>query len=216
MAANLEKELKYHLDKESYARLIRVCRASVVKRDRYVNYYFDDPKLGLRRRRFGFRLRTIHGKKPKLTLKFPAKTPARLPRGFKVRHEYEEEIPVAKARALLGGKVTVLDLTASPIRQLKRYFSDDYLASLVILGSMKTHRTLATLPGKFSIEIDRCEMFGKFFYELELETDRPKAADRAVRELLKANGIAYRPVAESKLARFMKEWQKKRVASLQA
>jgi uncharacterized protein YjbK len=207
---SLEKELKYGLDRESYQRLLRACRPQVLKRDRLTTYYFDDRKLGLRRKKFGFRLRTNGGKDAKLTLKFPKQGANKGPRGFKVRHEFEAKIPLPAAKKLLKGRLCLSEINAEPVRILQRHFSDDYLDRKVkLLGSMKTSRTLAKLAGKFTIEIDGCEYFGKKFYELELETSRPVEADKAVRRLLAAHEIPRRPVAKSKLGRFLDEWEKR-------
>lgn len=207
---SLEKELKYHLDRKSYQRLIRACSKRISKRDRLVTYYFDDKKLGLRKKKFGFRLRTNGGKGPVLTLKYPAKGPARGPVGFKVRHEFEQAIPAKIAKALLKGKMTLAEINARPVNILKKHFSNSYLEKIKVLGSMKTSRTMAKLANKFQMEIDRCETFGKKFYELELETSRPKSADEAVRGLLEKHGIPYLPVEQSKLSRFLDEWTRRR------
>ena len=40
---------------------------------RHVNYYFDDPKLRMRKKRFGLRIRIIDGDRAFVTLKQPAK-----------------------------------------------------------------------------------------------------------------------------------------------
>lgn len=206
----LEKELKYFLDRKGYTKLMRICRTQIRKRDRLTNYYFDDEKLGLRKRRYGFRLRTNGGKDAKLTLKYPKQGAGRGPAGFKVRHEFEEKISLPTAQKLLKGRISLSQIDASPVRILRRHFSEDYLDRVKLLGSLKTTRTIAKLAGKFEMEIDRCEMFGKKFYELELETTAPVAGDKAVRALLEKHDIPCVPVAESKLSRFLDEWSRRR------
>lgn len=205
----LEKELKYYLDRKSYYRLLKVLRSRIIKQDKLVTYYFDDRKLGLRKKRFGFRVRTNGGTGAKLTLKFPAKTAEKGPLGFKVRHEFEEEIPMPVAKGLLKGRVRVPEVDAAPVRVLRRHFSRGFLKKLRVLGSLKTKRTLARL-GRFELEIDRCETFGKNFYELELETSRPGAGDKAIRAMLEKHDIPYIPMLQSKLSRFLEEWEKHR------
>lgn len=206
----LEKELKYHLDQKSYAKLVKACGKSILNKDQLVTYYFDNETLGLRRKRFGFRVRTDGGKDAKVTLKFPAKTPPGGPKGFKVRHEYEASIPLATAKEMIKGKIAIADVEASPVQELKRHFSPAFISQLSLLGSMKTMRTVAKLASRFKMEIDRCDYFGKRFYELELETDRPGPASEAVKDLLAKHEIPYKPLMNSKLSRFLDEWEKRK------
>jgi len=205
----LEKELKYYLDRKSYERLLRVCGKDILKQDKLVTYYFDDKKLSLRKRRFGFRLRTKDGKAATLTLKYPDKRASKGPVGFKVRREFEERIPLAKARQVLEGVLPVYEIKAMPVRMLRRHFTLAYLERIKLLGAMKTRRTLA-MHGDFKVEIDRYDIFGKRFYELELETNRPHEAADSVRAWLKENDIPFVPLLQSKLSRFLDEYQKQK------
>lgn len=206
----LEKELKYYLDRKSYERLLKICGKKILKRDQLITYFFDDKKLNLRKNRFGFRLRTNGGRAATLTLKYPDKRASKGPAGFKVRREFEVRIPLTKAKDVLKGKLPVYELKAAPIRVLKRHFRKDYLEKIRLLGAMKTRRTLARLDPNFRVEIDKYEFFGKRFYELELETDRPHEAADTVREWLKSHDIPYIPLVQSKLSRFLDAWQKQK------
>jgi len=207
---NLEKELKYYLDRKSYQRLLRACGKNILKQHQLVTYYFDDKKLSLRKRRFGFRLRTSGGKAATLTLKYPDKRAGKGPVGFKVRREFEERIPLATARCLLKGTIPIYDVEAMPVRILRRHFSKVYLDKIRLLGAMKTRRTLATLNSHFKIEIDRYDIFGKRFYELELETNKPHEAAGEVKQWLKEHDIPFVPMLQSKLSRFLDEYQKQK------
>ena len=206
---SLEKELKYHLSAKGYAKLLKALRPNIIQRDRLVNYYFDDSQLSLRKRRVGFRLRTTTGKEPMLTLKFPAKTKQKGPKGFKVRHEIEEPVSSRLAKAILSAENPIHQIQGKITQYLKALFPSRVIQDISLLGSLKTTRTKASLEKQFLLEIDRSEMFGKKFYELEVETETPVKADLAVRKLLLITGLPYQPIEDSKLSRFLGEWQKR-------
>ena len=206
----LEKELKYQLNKSDYLKLLIVCERHVQKTVEYINYYFDDPKLRLRKRRFGLRVRIINGKRAVMTLKRPAQVKNKGIPSLKIRHEYEEEIPYKVAKALLRGRKRLSQVDVLPIQILRDLFSDSYLDKISPLGAVKTTRTIAKIPKRLEIEIDKCRVFEQRFYELEVETMSPRAADKIIRSLFEKHGIPYQPITKSKLGRFLDEWKKYR------
>jgi uncharacterized protein YjbK len=207
----LEQELKYSLRKVDYFKLLKAYRKRKTATIRQTNYYFDDPKLRLRKKRFGLRIRLIDGEKAVITLKHPARVQGG--KGFsalKVRHEYEEEITLKAAKSILKGKRRLIDLDVEPVRVLKKVFSNGYLSKISPLGAIKTTRTVVPLKNRIELELDRCKMFDERFYELEVETTRPHFADKSVRAVLDFYDIPYEPLAKSKLGRFLDVWKKSR------
>lgn len=175
---------------------------------RQTNFYFDDQTLQLRKKRIGFRIRLFDQKRAVITLKHPAKGIAPKVPSLKVRHEYEEEIPLKMAKAVLSGKKNILDIDAGPVKILKTFFPKGTLKRLKPLGSVDTLRTFVRHKRTLELELDRFKMFKQKFYELEVETTSPRAADKAVRALLQKCGIPYLPTTKSKLGRFIDEWKK--------
>lgn len=204
----LEKELKYFLTKQDYQKLLSACKKHVDRTVRQTNFYFDDTSLKLRKKRIGFRIRLLDRKRAIITLKHPAKGISPKVPSLKIRHEYEEEIPLKTAKAVLSGKKHILEVDADPVRVLKTFFPKGYLKRIKPLGSVDTLRTFVRPKRSLELELDRFKMFKQKFYELEVETTNPRAADREVRALLQRCGIPYLPTTKSKLGRFIDEWKR--------
>jgi len=208
--APLEKELKYFLTKKDYDTLLKASRKNIKKSVKQTNFYFDDKDLNLRKRRIGLRVRFENNSRCTLTLKEPSnQRSSKLPK-LKIRREWEVDLPLLLGKRLVKGQTSISSLSAKPIQILKKYFSQSELEAIHPLGSVKTVRTFVLGDKKTLLEIDKFKMFQRKFYELEVETDRPLAADQVVRALLKNHGIAYRPITKSKLGRFVELLKKKR------
>ncbi len=210
---NLEKELKYLLDKRSYTKLINSVRPFIREQIRQDNCYFDTPNLILRKNRYGLRIRISNGRKAFVTFKAPAKFPSHSVRSFKVRQEWETQIPLSKAKLIVAGKVCITTLRIKPIQILKKHVKKEDLQKIFYIGAVKTLRTVAESPDELAWEIDKFKMFKKKFYELEVETENPRETDRMVRYFLAMNHISCIPSDKSKLGRFFEFWKKKRVAT---
>lgn len=205
----LEKELKYYLTRQDYQKLLGAWEKKIRYSVHHTNYYFDDAKLRLRKKRFGLRIRILDGKKAVVTLKHPAKGPVADVPSLKIRHEYEEEIPYKTAKLVIKGKKKLIDVDATPVRVLRSMFPKSYLTKVRPLGSVETVRTIVQAPKKLELELDRFKMFNQKFYELEVETSNPRRADRTVRVLFEKHGIPYLPITKSKLGRFIENWKRK-------
>jgi uncharacterized protein YjbK len=203
----VEKELKYELTKAHYLKLIKVLKPR--KNQSLVNYYFDDPDLQLRKKKFALRIRIVSGGKAYFTLKYPGKTPEKAPAWFKVRREHEVAIPAATAKQLLRKKIHILDIDLEPVRILRRSFSKKSLANIQPLGLIETRRSVVAFKRSLALEIDSCKIYNKKFYELEIETEKPNQTDRDVKTLLKKYDIPYAPISRSKFGRFIEEWKKR-------
>lgn len=196
MAANREIELKYALTETEYRRLRRGLRnPSTV---RFTNTFFDTPNRVLRKKGIGCRIRWIPGKPAILTVKHGGGTKGGLHR----RQEIESSIPASRARRILSGKAPLSSLAGSePMRVLLRLVGAKAVAALTRLGSLATSRTKFKFSG-LTGELNRCRLGRAYFHELEVESDRPKEADRLTRSLLEARGIPIRPESRTKLGRF--------------
>ena len=205
----VEAELKYGLTRQEYDILYKAHCKMALSQERHINFYFDDKHLNLRRVHIGLRIRQINTRKMVLTLKYPKSGVRSEIRAFKVRSEFEAPLSVKCAQKIISGEKDILSLKCYPIRKLFRVYPIHTLCEVVPLGSIRTHRLKASLNHKFTMELDKSQMFGKTFYELEVETNRPKKADRAIHNLFWKYGITYQPVRRSKLARFIEEWRKR-------
>jgi uncharacterized protein YjbK len=207
----MERELRYQLSSDGYRRIVRAFRSEIVGTRHLKNYYFDDPKLSLRRKRVSLRIRTIEGsRKAVVTLKYPPPKKHRTgPRALKVRYEFETTIPFRKAKAILSRKERINSLNIRPIRVLKRLVGKNRLPYITSVGSLSTIRSLLPLPFIGLVEIDRCSVFGKRFYELEVETDSAIPTDHRLRAWLTYCDLHPIPAPMSKSARFHLELEKK-------
>lgn len=176
------------------------------------NYYFDDQQLRLRKKKFALRIRVVDGKRFFFTLKYPAakRTNTAGPRSFKVRVEHEVPISKTLAQRILSQDARIMDLNVAPVKILKRTFPKNVLAKVRPLGLIQCKRTIVPLERWLELEIDRCKIFNKKFYEVEVETSNPQRVDRAIRVFLKEHKIPYHPISRSKFARFVQEWKKKK------
>ena len=206
-ASHIEIELKYRLDRWGHEKLRRAFSGRW-KRLRTVSYYFDTPKLYLKKNRIGLRIRIIDGRRAMLTAKFPMAPTNGGPRALKIRREYEVPIPLSRAKSLIRGTRHFLAETSLPIVKLKSQIPIQEMALLTTLGRMNMSRAKASVEG-LPLELDRWQVFGRNYYELEVETRNADRAHREVQDLLKSLGIPCRPEGTSKLARFLKEWRKR-------
>ncbi len=206
----LESELKYELTPSGYRRLLALARPYIQKRKRFTNFYFDDASLSLKDRGVGVRLRLDGGSSAILTVKTPPPQRSRGPRALFVRQEFESTIALSRCKPHLVGHRAITSLDSPPLRKLKRLFPEVSELDIKRLGTMKMQRAAAAFPEGFTIEIDRYEVFGKTFHEVELETEDAKRADRWIRSLLRKNKITFRPTRISKLARFLMAWKKEK------
>jgi uncharacterized protein YjbK len=201
----LEKELKYRLTREEHARLLRSLRRRGIARAHSLTTYLDTPDQRLRRLGIGLRVREADSRKAFLTLKRRAQAIRGAPRAYRVREEYECSLPPALARDLARGKTALSGVKLEPVRVLRRLVPDAVVARIAPMGTMKMSRVKAALAPGFVAELDRFSVFGRKFYELEMETEDAATADRLIREQLKRLRIPYRPASLSKLGRFLAE-----------
>ena len=206
--SSIEKELKYRLSVDEYRRLLRVLKPQIVRQSHLQTYYLDDPALRLRKRRCGLRVRITDGAKAAVTLKFPARGRGSRHKAYKRKHEFEKGIRFPTARKIIAGEVPITGLGSLPLQILRRMFPDSVLEGVGPLGCLTTYRTLARFES-LDFELDRCLLYDKRFYELEIETEEPDETDATVRTLFRAHGIRYSPSTESKLAKFLKAWKRK-------
>jgi uncharacterized protein YjbK len=163
--------------------------------------------LGLRKKKIGLRVRILGSQKAIVTIKFPKPSKKNTISSLKMRYEYEAPIPVKVAKKILKGKKGIETLDIEPITILKSKTAASLFKRLVCLGELTTQRTIYHYNRDFSLELDESTYFGKTFYELEVETKKPKSTDKEVRKLLKKTNVKCRPENISKLQRFLKEWK---------
>jgi len=204
----LETELKYKLSPPEYYLLLRHFKSHPRKKVRQANYYFDTNQLILKAHRIGLRLRASGEKKATLTIKFPHHSSKIRMKGLKIRKEIETRISDRLFNAILEGEKRISDVAA--VKALRQFLTEKELHNLTLLGKLETTRTTVLLSPHFDLEIDRCKVFKRRFYEAEVETSRPRQADRLIRKLFKQCKIAYRPYERSKMERFYVEWTRRK------
>lgn len=206
----IERELKYELTPREYRRIQERLRPIGWRSLPFTNYYFDTPNLALRMRRYGLRVRFTASKTTAVvTLKFPAPVEAGAPKSLKARHEFEKEIPAAKARKIALGELSVLSVGGRIERILRESFPIESLEALHCLGSMKMLRMHAEVQNQ-SIELDRFEVFGESYYEMEMETEDPARAEVIALTILQLCEVEPKPLDASKLQRFILSWRRKK------
>jgi uncharacterized protein YjbK len=206
--APLEKELKYTLTRSEYAKLRLALKNDCQRPVRSESYYFEDEALTLRRSGIGCRIRLLQGGSASLTVKLPSRSRGTL-RAYRVRRELESTLPLRSARDLVKGKRKLATLRVAPLRALVGATSPELPARLRVIGGMKMARVKARYEG-LPLEIDRFRIFGELHYELEIETEDARGADRKVRSLFRRLSIRYRPSTLSKLGRFFAAWESRR------
>lgn len=210
MKAAIEQELKYSLTPEEHEKLLHSLRKLKRIRKVQTNVYFDTTDLDLRKKRIALRVR-FYRDAPAAILTFKRATSGRSSsmKGFKQREEQEITISLAKARKMVKG--FSLGLLAPQIKNLlKKEFSSETLSEVKPLGRVQNKRVLIHILPRLILEVDHYTVFGRHFYELEIETSRPKAVDQWVRKTFKKNKIKYKPEETSKLKRFLEIWEKKK------
>lgn len=191
-----EIELKYALTEAEYRRLRR--RFPQAPTLRFTNYFFDTPKGTLRQHGIGCRIRWIPGRAAILTVKHGGGSRGGLHR----RIEVEVSVPPKKAKALLSKKGKLASLAPTePVRALLKLVGESTVEKLILLGGLQTARTKIRFQG-LTGELDRCRVAGSYFHELEVESDRPRTADRKSRQWLETFKIPARPETQTKLGRF--------------
>ncbi|MEZ4750058.1 MAG: CYTH domain-containing protein [Bdellovibrionota bacterium] len=205
----LEKELKYGLTESEYKKILRSLRSHIKSREQQDNYYLDNPRLRLRSKKIGLRVRITNRRHATLTLK-QSFTPAGKagPRALKVRKEWEYPLPLGAARAVLRDPQKVLRLNNPIPVILRQQIKKNHWEKLVVLGCLSNLRYTATPHPKFKIEVDHYKLFSKDYYEIELESTRPREADIWLRAWLQERGIELHPRRTSKLRRFLLELKK--------
>jgi len=206
-AVAIERELKYRLTKTEYLRLKKALKQFPQKVQHQSNYFFDDPNFILDKNKIGLRLRKVNGQKAILSVK---KSPTKQSsiRGYSVKTEIDSLLSAAQVRALLKHPKTILQLRHAPIVFLKKTVPAAKLQGLRRLGCMKTKRM--KIPYKnFLIELDAVSMFTDRFYELEVETTKPKQVQKQLKALFEEINIQPRPGDKSKLNRFLRLYRQR-------
>lgn len=205
----IERELKFELTPQEYRRIQERLRHIGWRSLHFTNFYFDTPKLDLRLRRFGLRIRFAAGRDVAVvTLKFPAPMEAGSPASLKARHEFEKEIPVEKAKKIVAGSLSLLTAGGKIARILRDSFPAPVLQGLHCLGNMKMLRLHGEVSHQ-SIELDKFSVFGETYYEMETETNDPERAEVIALTLLECCDVQPKPLDASKLQRFILSWRKK-------
>ncbi|MCB0404103.1 MAG: CYTH domain-containing protein [Bdellovibrionales bacterium] len=206
----LEKELKYGLTESEYKTVLRSLRSHIKSREEQDNYYLDNPRLRLRSKKIGLRVRITNRRHATLTLKQSfSPTGKSGPRALKVRKEWEYALPLGAARAVLRDPQKVLRLNNRIPIILRQQIKRNHWEKLAVLGCLSNLRYTATPDPRFKVELDHYKLFSKNYYEIELESTRPKEADRWLRAWLHGKGIELHPRRTSKLRRFLLELKKR-------
>ncbi|MCB0418708.1 MAG: CYTH domain-containing protein [Bdellovibrionaceae bacterium] len=209
----LEKELKYGLTESEYKKVLRSLRSHIASREEQDNYYIDNPRLRLRSKKIGLRVRITNKRHATVTLKQSfVPTGKTGPRALKVRKEWEYSLPLGAARAVLRDPQKVLRLNNHIPTILQQQLKKTHWEKLEVLGCLSNLRYTATPHPKFKVELDHYKLFSKNYYEIELESTRPKEADTWLRAWLHEKGIELHPRRTSKLRRFLLELKKGRAA----
>lgn len=207
----LEKELKYGLTKAEYRKLARAIRPVLEKTEQQDNHYVDHPRLRLRTKKIGLRVRITNRHSATLTLKQSLNARSKSgPAALKVRKEWEYDLPLGAARATLRDPQKLMRLKNRIPSIIRKAVPKKTWENLTVLGTLSNTRHTARPHKDFKIELDHYQLFSKNYYEVELESTRPEQADLWIRGWLHSLGVDVRPRRTSKLRRFLIEFKKRR------
>lgn len=162
---NLESELKWELPLATYEGLIKFFGYGVRAVDQS-NTFYDSLGHEMLRQRWALRLRQ-EADQASLTLKGPSEWCAE---GLQIRPEHEILLSPVQADAFRRGEI---DDTLAPLQELRQRFGPILLRPLL---SFQNRRLAAKWKG-WLLEIDRTDIDGQFFYELEVETSQTSISE---------------------------------------
>jgi uncharacterized protein YjbK len=210
MSLPVERELKYRLTRDEHRRIFSKSRALIFARHIQKNHYFDTKHGLLRRRGIGLRLRVQDGTSV-LSVKYGTKSQRP---GYTIRVEIESRISSRVARNLIRDRVRMIDLNTAPVRKLRTLVSSRVLSDLRRLGMISTRRVEIRALFGGVIELDKFRIFEDEHYELEMETTRPRIADRNIRAWFRTLGVKHRPCRIPKLGRFFRALGKRNLREM--
>jgi uncharacterized protein YjbK len=123
---------------------------------------------------------------------------------LQVHQEWEAAVSASTAQELLtqGASLRLLE-THAVVRALAQCFPRLSLSRIRPLFSMETTRSTFRV-GREIWELDHFVIAGRNYYELEIETDRVEAVERAVRRIFQRLRLRVRASRSSKLGRAWK------------
>jgi inorganic triphosphatase YgiF len=192
---NREIELKLELDARLYDEILATC-PEVQTEVRQENTFFDTNDRVLGNNRWALRIRR-EGDIYMLTVKGPSHT---TPDGIFERIELESPIiPEEAERFRLG-----LDLEQTeifPCTHLRELFGNLHLVPFLSFRNLRRFISVHSMD----LELDKTEIEGKIFYELEVETtpERSSTDSASLRKWFADKNWRYTPSKMSKLQRAM-------------
>ncbi len=190
---NREIEFKLELNARLYDEIIAAC-PKVQSEVYQENTFFDTEDRILGSSRWALRIRR-ESDRYLLTAKGPSQN--RTEEAY-ARIEIESPLSSDDAEKLLRG-FSLEQSEVAPCRHLRGLFGDLHLVPLFSFKNLR--KTVAVQ--NMRIELDRTEILGKIFYELELETTPKRISEdqAALREWFASHNWQYTPSRFSKLQR---------------
>ena len=189
-----ELELKYHFEgREDYLRMIERCAAAAPPgQEAQDNYYFDTPSYDLARSQGMLRLRS----KGIVILGFKkGREQAGSPGYFDVI-EVECEISEELFKEALRAPSILYGQALEPMRVLKKHYGE---LELGLIGQLNTIRRRRALGGYLLEQDEVTYADGGKSYEVEIETEDPEGARRALMDQLESLSVKAAPQHLSKL-----------------
>jgi uncharacterized protein YjbK len=193
---HIEVECKLGLDEATYEKIKTFFSNALPEPIRQKNTFFDTLEKSLLSAHWVFRLR-IEGGKSFLT----AKSKGTVKGSVHSRPEYECEIPTNLALELANG-FDLSECDTLPCGKLR-----DALGDLSLVPYMSFENTRIPIPWEsYLLELDRFEIKGSVYYELEAETDSTGITEleNKLKRLFEANGWTFTPSPMSKYKRALK------------
>jgi uncharacterized protein YjbK len=162
---NLEIELKAELDEHTYNEIKRYFSKESRRPKHQINYFFDTKEKTLINSQWVFRLR-----KEESEYFLTVKGEASVNQAVLTRPEYEENIPEDAADKIRSG-FRLKDCSFLPCQKLASIFGDLFLTPFMSF----TNERIEIPWNGFTIELDKIDINGNLFFELEAETDQEKA-----------------------------------------
>ena len=188
-----EIEFKLELSARLYDEILAAC-PKVQREVCQENTFFDTEDRILASSRWALRIRR-ESDRYLLTVKGPSQN--RTDEAY-ARIEIESPLSSDDAERLCRG-FSLEQSEAAPCRHLRGLFGDLHLVPLFSFKNLRKSVAIHNM----NIELDRTEILGKIFYELELETTPKRRSEdqAALREWFASHNWQYTPSRVSKLQR---------------
>ena len=210
--SNIENEIKLDLLTSFNLELLLDKFGNPIDKIRQFNYFFDTKDMRLNKSDWALRVRIEERDSAKSIARVTAKGKSTQIESIASRPEYEEEIPLESANAIVAGSLDFTELKLKPLEVLSEFFGSDKLIPLL---SFENYRWIfpyvsesdKSESNELELALDKTSFGdGHIDYELELEGRDPEfliSVEKSMRNLFEKIEAPFIPQRISKFKRAM-------------